>query len=73
VRVSYAYKVNNFNAAVNGTLGTLDTSGAIPTLGAQQLVIGSRFNGTFYINRTIARLTYYPVRLPDATLQTLTK
>jgi hypothetical protein len=72
VRVSYAYKVNNFNAAVNGTLGTLDTSGAIPTLGAQQLVIGSRFNGTLYINRPIARLAFYPVRFPDAQLQALT-
>ena len=72
VRASYAYKINNFNAAVNGTLGTLDTNGAIPTLGAQQLFIGGRFNTTSLINRTLARLTYYPVRLPDAQFQALT-
>jgi len=71
-RSAYGYKLNNFNLATNGTLGTLDTSGTVPTLASQQLVIGTRFNGTLAINKPIARLAYYPVRLPDAQLQALT-
>jgi hypothetical protein len=71
-RSAYGCKLNNFNLATNGTLGTLDTSGTVPTLASQQLVIGTRFNGTFALNKPIARLAYYPVRLPDAQLQALT-
>ena len=64
-----AYSLNNFNGAFNGNLQTVDTSYSPPT--CTQLV----FAGVFPIaNNTghIARLTYYPVRLPDATLQTIT-
>ena len=72
VNAAYAYKVNNFSFALNNVLGTPDTSGAIPVLGAQQVFIGARFNGTQAVNKPIARLAYYPVRLPDAQLQALT-
>jgi len=73
VNAAYAYKVNNFSFALNNVLGTPDTSGAIPVLGAQQVVIGARFNGTQALNNPIARLAYYPVRLADAQLQALTR
>jgi hypothetical protein len=71
-RSSYGYRLNSFNLAMNGTLGTLDTSGTVPTPATQRLVIGARFNGTLALNKPIARLAYYPVRLPDAQLQALT-
>jgi len=65
------YKTNDFAVSVNsGTVGT-DTSGAIPIsttfdIGAQRLGVAYGMSGI------IARLTYYPVRLPDAQLQALT-
>lgn len=72
-RIAYGYRLNDFNAAVNGVLGTKDTSGAIPTLGAQQLVIGARFDGTANSCSQISRITYWPTRLSDATLQAITR
>ena len=65
-----AYKLNDFNSANNGgTPGSSDTSGIVPTVNA--LTIGSN-NGSSYINGTIAKLTYYPTRLSNSTLQALT-
>ena len=64
------YKLNDFNAANNGGApGSSDTSGIVPTVNA--LTIGSN-NGSSYINGTIAKLTYYPTRLSNSTLQALT-
>jgi hypothetical protein len=37
-----------------------------------RMLIGST-NGVAALNGTIARLAYYPVRLPDAQLQALTR
>jgi hypothetical protein len=70
-KVAGSYKINDFAVSVNsGTIGT-DTSGAIPIsttldIGAQRLSAGDGMSGT------IARLAFYPVRLPDAQLQALT-
>ena len=66
------YKTNDFAVSVNSeTVGT-DTSGAIPIsttfdIGAQRLGAADGMSGT------ITRLTYYPKRLTDAQLQTLTR
>ena len=72
IDLAFAYEQNNFNAAVNGTLGTTDTSGALPTLGAQQVVIGSRFNSQVPNNVPMSSLSYYPTRLINSQLQALT-
>lgn len=64
-----AYKVNDFSAALGGTLGTPDTSGSLPTV--TQLTIGRRITDR-YLNGYIQRITYYPTRLADAQLQALT-
>ena len=67
-KYALAYKVGTgtSRAAINGTLfaGTRNTTSTyIPT--------GFYFGGTH--TQRIARLTYYPVRLPDAQLQELTR
>lgn len=68
-RTAAAYKLNDFAACSNGgTVGT-DTSGTLPTV--TQLNIGSLANAN-RINGYIRRITYYPVRLPNAQLQSLT-
>ena len=66
-----AYKLNDFQQATNSTLGTADTAGTLPTLtvlniGANETGSGSMINGT------IKRLTYWPVRLANPTLQAIT-
>jgi hypothetical protein len=64
-----AFKLNDFNTAVNGVLGTADTSGTVPTV--TQLDIGSRASSLF-LNGHIRKLSYYPIRATDAQLQALT-
>jgi hypothetical protein len=66
-----AYKLNDFQQATNRSLGTADTAGTLPTLtvlniGANETGSGSMINGT------IKRLTYWPVRLANPTLQAIT-
>ena len=63
------YKLNSFAATLNSGSVLTDTSGAVPAI--TQLRIG-RSQGGSSLFGTIARLTYYPVRLPDAQLQALT-
>ena len=65
------FTINNFALSVNGATAVTDASGTNPT-GMTQLAIGARLSGVGQPNGTISRLTYYPVRLPDATLQAIT-
>jgi hypothetical protein len=59
-----AFASNNVNSVVDGVLGTVDTAVTLPAV--------NRLAFTGATVGTIARLTYYPVRLPDAQLQALT-
>ena len=65
------YKLDNFQLCLSGTLGTPDTSGTVPT--ATQLNIGSNGLGQTQLGSTIKRLTYWPERLSNSTLQALTQ
>lgn len=70
VKHSACYKINDFASSFNGAAVTSDASSATPAPTA--LAIGfNSFSGSNRINGHIARLRYYPVRLPNATLQTL--
>ena len=68
-----AYKVNSFQLASNGLLGTEDGVGTVPT--PNQMFIGSQEGGTAatFLNGTIRRLTYWPARLANSTLQQITQ
>jgi hypothetical protein len=65
-----SYVLNSINFANAGTLGTEDTSATIPTV--DQLRIGANPTGANALNNTIKRLTYWPVRLANPTLQSIT-
>ncbi len=69
---AFAYRVNDFAMSANATTVATDTSGVVgnPT----QLRIGSSGLGATgeYVNGTIKRLAYYPKRLTNAQLQSLT-
>ena len=65
-KYAMAFAPNNFIVCGNGTLGTLDTSGTLPSNVTRLTLAGG--SGGF----TFKRFAYYPVRLPDAQLQALT-
>lgn len=64
------YKLNDFAVSSAATAPATDTSGTVPTV--SQMLIGSRPSGTNNINGYLRRISYYPTRLPNATLQALT-
>jgi hypothetical protein len=66
-----AYKVNDFASAWNGSNLLSDTSGAVPTV--TRLGIGYDPTSAIHQNGHIRSLRYYPQRLTDAQLQTLTQ
>lgn len=69
-KTALAYKVNDGQTAVNGTAAVVDTSVTIPSV--TQARIGS-FNATnSVLNGHIRNITYYPRRLSQAELITLT-
>jgi len=69
VKAGYGYKVNDFAITVNGATASTDTSVSVPT-GITLLDIGG-MNGSQYLCGHISRLRYYPTRLTNATLQSL--
>ena len=69
-KLAVAYKENNSNWAFQGALGILDTSVTLPN-NISRLRVGAN-RGTTPLSGWIRRIAYYPTRLTDAQLQTLT-
>jgi hypothetical protein len=66
-----SYKAANFAIAVNGgTVGT-SSSGSIPVV--NKMVIGANVFAGAYVNGTIRRLVFWPQRLANSTLQSITQ
>lgn len=65
----FAFKANDFRGALSGTLTAADPTGTIPTVTQLQLGNGLAIN---VLSGYLQRITYYPRRLTDAELQTLT-
>ena len=66
-----AYAFNNVGLSLNGGSAVVDTTANMPSA-ANALQIGFGKYST-YANGTIKRLTYWPVRLADPTLQAITQ
>jgi hypothetical protein len=64
-----AWSANNFASVTTGAVAT-DTTGTIPTV--TQLLLGSGPSAIGVLGGHIRRITYYPQRLPNATLKALT-
>jgi hypothetical protein len=62
---------NSFMLCEAGVLGTEDTAGTMPTV--DRLNIGANATGSAILNSRLSRLTYWPQRLSNSTLQTLTQ
>jgi hypothetical protein len=69
-RLGQVYRVDDFAGAVNGGSVSVDTSGSLPTVSA--LSIGNQDSASFF-NGHIRRLTFWPQRLPNSTLQAITQ
>jgi hypothetical protein len=73
--IAFGYASNSFAAVSNGGTISTDMSGAVP-LAQVRLKLGSSAwtpNAGNDINGTIKRLTYWPQRLPNSTLQAITQ
>jgi hypothetical protein len=67
-----AYATNDFAATANGNAPTTDTLGTLPT-GLTSLSLGCNSATTGnYLNGYLRRITYYPRRLSNAELQSIT-
>jgi hypothetical protein len=66
---SLAFRLNSINAALNGVLGSEDTSASIPTVSQLQL---GQIAGVAFLNGHIRRIAYFPRRLANAELQAIT-
>ena len=69
-RIGFGYRADNSGVSANGSAITVDSAVTLPTV--SQLDVGARPGSSQILNSTIKRLTYWPVRLPDPTLQSIT-
>ncbi|KAA0572265.1 hypothetical protein FZ983_32355 [Azospirillum sp. B21] len=70
-KMAFSWKTNDFGFSVNGGAAATDTGGSIPSI--TSLHIGKAPWGSFnYLNGTIRRITLFPRRLSNSTLQLLT-
>jgi hypothetical protein len=70
-RIALAGQVNSFALSARGSTPDVDTS-TDALITASALGIGATTAATSYMNGTIKRITYWPVRLADTTLQSIT-
>jgi hypothetical protein len=70
---SFAIKYNDTNTASNGVVGTTDTSTILPIVETVDFGSSSVNVGGGSLSKHIKRLTYWPVRQSDSTLQVITQ
>jgi hypothetical protein len=70
-KVAFAFAANNFANSLNGAAVITDTAGTMPSTIAK-LFLGQNYGATQVLNGYLRRITYYPRRLSNAELQTLT-
>jgi hypothetical protein len=69
-KVSLVYKVNSNNVSFNGAATSSDVSGGVPQ-NMTTMTIGASFSGVSSHNGTIKKIAYYPLRLTNSELQSL--
>lgn len=70
-RTAFAIRANDYARSFNGQAAATDTAGNMP-VGIDRLGIGSD-NSSGFLSGTIRRLTFWPTRLPNNTLQAITQ
>jgi hypothetical protein len=74
-KVSFGIDSSTLNNSTNGTIGSVSNNAAALMATHDILSIGSGTGGSppYQLNGTIRRLTYWPARLPNSTLQAITQ
>jgi len=70
--ISSTYESANSNSYFEGTPGIKQTNLSFNPFSPSTFFIGSYDGSLYFINGTISRFTYFPDRLPDSSLQTMT-
>ena len=70
-KTACAYKVNDFNGAINGTVMTQDTTVDVSMV-VDRMSIGFSFSNSAQVSSHIQKVEYYPTRLTNARMQYLT-
>ena len=70
-RIGFGYRADNSGVSANGSAITVDSAVTLPTV--SQLDVGARAGSSQILNSTIKRLTFWPIRLPNTTLQSITQ
>jgi hypothetical protein len=71
-KIAAAYALNDYAVSVAGGAVATDTSGALPTSLTKLTIGGSIINSAAYANGCIRVFKYWPTRLTNAQLQSLT-
>jgi hypothetical protein len=69
-KMAVGLATDNYQAARDGSLGTADTSGAMPSIAV--LRFGNNSSGTVTLNGHLRKVAYWPRRLSNTLLQQLT-
>jgi hypothetical protein len=69
-KAAAAYKVDDIAMSLQGSIPIVDTSATLPT--PVKMTIGAA-EATTQMTGTIRRLTYWPTRMPNSTLQAVTQ
>ena len=70
-KVAAGYKAADFGGSVNGLTPVTQSTGTVPSSLTQLTIANGDALGTTPVNSTIKRLTYWPVRLANPTLQSI--
>jgi len=73
LKLALSFNGSSSSGTYNSRAISQVTTAAVNLSGIASLKIGEYADTPTKLNGTISRLTYYPVRLPDATLQALTR
>jgi hypothetical protein len=71
-KTAAVYALNDYALSVNGVLSGTDTSGVLPT-GLSRLDIGASTEAGGILNGYVRKLAFYPKRLANSQLQSLTR
>lgn len=72
IKAAIAYKANDIAVCCNAGVVQNDTSATIPTVNAAYIGTAENGSGTVQLNGVVAKIFYYPQRLTNAELQSLT-
>jgi hypothetical protein len=72
LKIAFAYKANDFTLYINGVQEGSDTSGSIPTLSSNSLILNNYLTSGYDTKNSYSEAKLYDTRLTNTELQNLT-